>query len=92
MRLGHILVEGQRVADQHRVGFGGVQRAVGAVGDRVAVQRHPALQHEPLVETDVGVLDVGQGGEFVHGAVQIGRRVRQSQWLGMDAQRGGYVS
>ena len=34
MAIGDMLVAGQRMADQHRVGFVGVERAIGLVGDR----------------------------------------------------------
>ena len=45
----HMMVAGQRVADQHRVGAGGVERAVGLVGDLERRQRHAGVELERTV-------------------------------------------
>ena len=45
----HVLVAGQRMADQHRVAAGGVERAVGLVGDLERRQRHAGVELERTV-------------------------------------------
>ena len=56
MALGQILVAGQRMADQHGVAAGGVEGAVGPIGDVNAWQALAAIQLERLRETGVLVL------------------------------------
>ena len=53
--LSDILVQGKRMADQHRIGPIGVQRAIGAVGDGMAPQVRAAFKLDPIVERDMGV-------------------------------------
>ncbi len=52
MHLCHILVAGQRMADQHRIAALGIQRPVAAIGHRQARQMAPAIQRQPILETD----------------------------------------
>jgi len=61
--LGDILVAGQGMADQHGIGALGVQRAVGAVGDRHPPQPRAAIQRRAVLEGDArGVFDQGERG------------------------------
>ena len=73
MLLSHILVQGERMADQHRIGPIGVQCAIGAIGDGMAPQVRAAFQLDPIVESDVGVVvgfrQVGACGRLVHRGV-----------------------
>ena len=60
MRLGDILIAGQRMADQDRVGPVRVQPSVGAIGDLDLAQRDAAVEREPVVEPDGLVDDFGK--------------------------------
>ena len=56
--IGDMLVAGERVADQHRVGAIGVQRAVGLIGDLKRRQVDAGVEPKRLVRTktnDVGM-------------------------------------
>ena len=52
MGIGHVLVAGERVADQDGVGAGGVERAVGLVGDLPGSERHTRIHHQRLVRAE----------------------------------------
>ena len=49
MRIGDVLVAGQRVADQDGVGALRVERAVGLIGDRERAEIDPAVEPQRLV-------------------------------------------
>ncbi len=89
VRLSDILVAGQGVADQDRVGPGGVQGAISAVSHGVTVQPDTAFQHDSVIEADMGMLDGGEGGDLVHGGVQIGRRVSTRNGATIVTDRAG---
>ena len=52
VRVGGILVAGQRVADQDRVRAFGVERAVGLVGDREGAELDPAIEPQRLADDE----------------------------------------
>ena len=45
----HVLVAGERVADQHRIGALGVERSIGLVGDLEWRKLHAGIELERLV-------------------------------------------
>jgi len=49
VRIGGVLVTGQRMADENRIGAVGIQRAVGLVGDVEGRQRLPAIEAQRRV-------------------------------------------
>ena len=51
MGIGHMLIAGQRMADEDRIGLGRVQRAIGLIGDRQRAQAHARVHLERLVGT-----------------------------------------
>ena len=62
MNIGDVLVAGERVADQHRVGAVGIQCAVGLVGDLKRREVDAGVEPQRLVRTktnDVGMRLVG---------------------------------
>ena len=50
----HVLVAGERVADQHRIGALGIERAVGLVGDLERRELDAGVELERLVGAEIG--------------------------------------
>ncbi len=59
MAVEDVLVAGEGMADQHRIGAVGVERAVGLVGDLERGERDPGIELERLLRPEVG--DEGLG-------------------------------
>ena len=49
MQVGHVLVAGERMADQHGIGALGIERAVGLVGDLERRELDAGIELERLV-------------------------------------------
>ena len=77
--VGDVLVGGQRMADQHGVGLGRVQRAVGLVGDLERRQQHAGVELERPLRAEaqhragrvVGLIAVCSGALSGHRSVLI---------------------
>jgi hypothetical protein len=54
MTAGHVLVAGQRMADQHRVGAIGVQPTIGLIGDVERGEHAAIVERQPLAFGKVG--------------------------------------
>ena len=53
MIIGDMLIAGQRMTDEDRVGFRGVERAVGLIGDRQGAQRAARVELERAVGAEM---------------------------------------
>ncbi len=68
-----MLIAGQGVADQHGVAFGGVERAIGLIGDVERREHDPGVHRQPAVGGEVqdfAVRSVGlkrSSSRLVHG-------------------------
>jgi hypothetical protein len=69
MRFGDELVTGQRMADQDRVGFVGVQHAIGLVGDRERAQRDAAVEVQFFVDAQFDAVTGQCECGFRHGGI-----------------------
>ncbi len=76
MNVGDMLVAGQRMAEQDRVGLVGVQLAIGLVGDGEGLKRRAGTHGERLRSVEHGDLAVRLRG-FGQAGVGFGRRVVQ---------------
>ena len=59
MHIGDMLVAGQRMTDQDRIGFVGVELAIGLVGNAERRQRNTAIEMQRLVGTKIHHRAVG---------------------------------
>ena len=75
-----MLVAGERMADQHRIGALGVERAVSLVGDLIGAEFDPGVELERLV-------DAKMSDQRVVRKIRLAwciRRVKRATQIGLD--------
>ncbi len=75
----HVLIAGERMANQHRVGALGVERAVSLVGDLERAKRNAGIEFQRFVSPEIGNSGVAR-------MVRLARHIRftRARQIGLD--------